>query len=325
MPVHAPSEVIGISHPLELLTNAQGLVSVALPRREPARSLAIRPERLHFAFRCRSRSRERLGIPGPSPEGHDGPGHAVQWRMMTERGKSRLAAPFVGLGLLVAILIGLGVLASQPVITLLAAYSSLAFVAYARFVGRVASGFDVIYWALPGAVAASVATIPVNQPWLVSGSEPTITAAGVGLLYGATTGACIAFVRSMVRRLSTGVAMWTVGLFVGFVGLAAVAIPACGCSTHAKAYVAAMKSDLRNLATAQEAHYTDHGVYAAAVGDLHGYSTTTGVHVQVLAKAGGGWLAVAAHDHSDTVCRIFVGGGVPQRGTEGQPHCIEDD
>ncbi|MDH3457676.1 MAG: hypothetical protein OER90_12630 [Gemmatimonadota bacterium] len=245
--------------------------------------------------------------------------------MMTERGKSRLAAPCIGLGLLVAMLIGSGVLASQPVITLLAAYSSLAFVAYARFVGRAVNGFDVIFWALPGAVAASVMTIPVHQPWLVGGSDPTLTAAGAGLLYGATAGACIAFVRSMVSRLSTGVATWTLGLFICFLGLGAIAFPACGCSTHAKAHVAAMKSDLRNLATAQEAHYVDHGAYAAAVGDLRGYATTTGVHVQVLAKAGSGWLAVAAHDHSNTVCRIFVGGGVPQHGAEGQPHCIEDD
>ncbi len=245
--------------------------------------------------------------------------------MVTEREASRLTAPFVALGLLVTLVIGVGVLASQPFITLLAAYSSLAFIAYARFVRRAANGFDVIFWALPGAVAASVVTIPVNQPWLVSGPEPTVTAAGVGLLFGATTGACIAFVRSMVPRLSTGVATWTLGLLAGVVALAAVSFPVCGCSTHARAYLAAMKSDLRNLATAQEAHYADHGAYAAAVADVRGYSATSGVHVQVVAKADSGWLAVAAHDRFDTVCQIFVGRGVPQHGTEGQPHCIEGD
>src|SRR5258708_39833045 len=44
--------------------------------------------------------------------------------------------------------------------------------------------------------------------------------------------------------------------------LAAIAIPKFA-STKEKAYLASMKSDLRNLVTAQEAYFSDNGVYYA--------------------------------------------------------------
>ena len=49
--------------------------------------------------------------------------------------------------------------------------------------------------------------------------------------------------------------------------LAAIAIPKFA-NTKEKAYVSAMKSDLRNLAAAEEAYFADYLTYASAIANL---------------------------------------------------------
>src|ERR671928_2244678 len=56
--------------------------------------------------------------------------------------------------------------------------------------------------------------------------------------------------------------------------LAAIAIPKFA-NTKEKAYMAAMKSDLRNLATAEEAYFADSVKYTNNLGTA--YATTSGV------------------------------------------------
>ena len=50
--------------------------------------------------------------------------------------------------------------------------------------------------------------------------------------------------------------------------LAAIAIPKFA-NTKEKAYIASMKSDLRNLITAQEAYFADNVTYASATTNLN--------------------------------------------------------
>ena len=241
---------------------------------------------------------------------------------MSKHAMSRLAAPFFALGLLITIVIGMGILASQPVITAFALYSSVAFLGYTWFVGRSINALDLIFWALPGAIAASVATMSI-QPGLVRGQDPTVTAIGAGALYGAMVGVCVAFWWAMVPRWSAAVGKWACGFVALTTGaMMLVAYPACACSNKAKAYQATMRSDLRNLATTQEAHYSDHRRYAATVGELEWFQSSHGVHLQVLAVSDSGWMATATHDRSEAICRIFIGAGVPQHGKEGEPRCL---
>jgi len=56
--------------------------------------------------------------------------------------------------------------------------------------------------------------------------------------------------------------------------LAAIAIPKFA-NTKEKAYLASMKSDLRNLITAEEAYFADSVKYTSNLGTQ--YATTTGV------------------------------------------------
>jgi prepilin-type N-terminal cleavage/methylation domain-containing protein len=118
--------------------------------------------------------------------------------------------------------------------------------------------------------------------------------------------------------------------------LAAIAIPKFA-STKEKAYMASMKSDLRNLATAEESWLADQNPPAYFGGaftnltpqvDASGaviYAPSNGVTVTVAAVPGG-WNATATHLQAPTrTCGIFVGAGGPNpvggSPVEGEPVC----
>ncbi|HWJ20722.1 MAG TPA: hypothetical protein VNS52_00085, partial [Gemmatimonadaceae bacterium] len=115
--------------------------------------------------------------------------------------------------------------------------------------------------------------------------------------------------------------------------LAAIAIPKFA-STKEKAYLATMKSDLRNLATAQEGYFADAKTYfsgtasndgAGATASLGGgYVPSSGVTVTVNTGTGG-WSASAGMATTVTSknCFIFVGMAGPNSVavSDGEPRC----
>ena len=95
--------------------------------------------------------------------------------------------------------------------------------------------------------------------------------------------------------------------------LAAIAIPKFA-NTKDKAYVAAMKSDLRNIATYEEQYAADQGgAYfggtATSAAPLQGFSPSQNVTVIVVALAGPPpeWSATATHSQSAKVCTMANG------------------
>lgn len=83
-----------------------------------------------------------------------------------------------------------------------------------------------------------------------------------------------------------------------------------------KAYIAAMKSDLRNLVTAQEAYFADHVAYAAAMDQLRDASqfwSSAGVTLVIEQVTAEGWRAIATHGGTKVRCGIFVGNVPPPR------------
>jgi prepilin-type N-terminal cleavage/methylation domain-containing protein len=88
--------------------------------------------------------------------------------------------------------------------------------------------------------------------------------------------------------------------------LAAIAIPKFQ-NTKGKANVTALKSDLRNLVTAEEAYYFDNGVYTQNVSSLP-FNTSPGVVLTVATATASGWGAIATHPASfPLTCAIFFG------------------
>jgi type II secretory pathway pseudopilin PulG len=90
--------------------------------------------------------------------------------------------------------------------------------------------------------------------------------------------------------------------------LAAIAIPKFS-ATREKAYFAAMKSDLKNLASQQEIYYSDNYSYSTSPGAL-AFVNSQGVIVTIAAStSSSGWAASATHAALGTTqgCAIYYG------------------
>ena len=108
--------------------------------------------------------------------------------------------------------------------------------------------------------------------------------------------------------------------------LAAIAIPKFA-NTKEKAYLASMKSDLRNLVSAEEAHFSDFNAYAPAIGatqsnGVAAFVPSAGVTIAVTIAAPG-WQATATHSQTAKTCAIFANGAaaVAPAVNEGEPKC----
>src|SRR3970282_1226794 len=88
--------------------------------------------------------------------------------------------------------------------------------------------------------------------------------------------------------------------------LAAIAIPKFS-ATREKAYFAAMKSDLKNLASQEEIYYADNYSYSSSLTDL-GFTESEGVTVAAGATTSG-WDASATHSALGSAqgCAIYYG------------------
>jgi prepilin-type N-terminal cleavage/methylation domain-containing protein len=103
--------------------------------------------------------------------------------------------------------------------------------------------------------------------------------------------------------------------------LAAIAIPKFA-NTKEKAYIAAMKTDLRNLVTAQEAFFADNNTYSSVIGgagvDIVG---SAGVTLTTGADAAKGFDGKATHTGTGKSCVVTVGSKTAAGKADGEPVC----
>jgi prepilin-type N-terminal cleavage/methylation domain-containing protein len=92
--------------------------------------------------------------------------------------------------------------------------------------------------------------------------------------------------------------------------LTAIAVPSFQ-QAKGRARAAALRADLRNLATAQEEYLGDHHVYATTLGALP-YTSSSGVTVTIVQATGSGWSATTTHPLSyPLICALYHGTAAP--------------
>lgn len=92
--------------------------------------------------------------------------------------------------------------------------------------------------------------------------------------------------------------------------LASFAIPKF-VNTKQKAYVAQMKSDLKNLATAEEAFFYDSTFYTTSLVALNNFRSSTGVTLTIGEATPMGWSASAVHSQTSRQCALYQGNAAP--------------
>jgi prepilin-type N-terminal cleavage/methylation domain-containing protein len=124
---------------------------------------------------------------------------------------------------------------------------------------------------------------------------------------------------SNTRKGFTLIELLIVVVIIGI--LAAIAIPKFA-TTKEKAFMATMKTDLRNLVTAQEAYYSDNQAFTNDTTALN-YSASKNVTVAIANVAGSGWEATSTHALvAGKQCDVYVGPNAITAGEkDGVPVC----
>jgi type II secretion system protein G len=124
----------------------------------------------------------------------------------------------------------------------------------------------------------------------------------------------------MNRKGFTLIELLIVVVIIGI--LAAIAIPKFA-NTKEKAYIASMKSDLRNLVTAEEAYFADSIKYTTAIGAGGlSYNVTSGNVAPTLALTADGWTGTITNTNTTKTCAIFIGStAIAPASKEGEPKC----
>ena len=113
------------------------------------------------------------------------------------------------------------------------------------------------------------------------------------------------------RRRRAGFTLIELLVVVVIIGvLASIAIPRYAL-TKGRANIARVKSDLRNLETAQESFFYENSMYSTTLPPLK-MNLSPGVSVTIVSADSSGWSATAIHATTNPVlCAVYYGKAAP--------------
>jgi type IV pilus assembly protein PilA len=109
-----------------------------------------------------------------------------------------------------------------------------------------------------------------------------------------------------MAKSKTGFTLVELLVVIVVIGILAAIVIAKFTSTKESAYIASMKTDLRNLAVYEQTYATDNGVYFSGDGSAQGFNPSAGVTVTATAILGTppSWSAVAVHARTPQTCSV---------------------
>ena len=122
------------------------------------------------------------------------------------------------------------------------------------------------------------------------------------------------------RNAFTLIELMVVVVIIGL--LAAIALPKFA-NTKGKANATALRTDLRNLATAQESYFYSNGRYTTSIDSLN-FRSSPGVVITLVEGDAKGWSASLTHPLAYPLkCALFMAGASPlaPATSEGQIAC----
>ncbi len=118
------------------------------------------------------------------------------------------------------------------------------------------------------------------------------------------------FFRAQMAKSRIGFTLVELIVVVVVIGILAAIVIAKFTNAKESAYIASMKTDLRNLAVYEQSYATDNGAYFSGDGLAEGFTPSSGVTVTATASAGAppSWRAVAVHARTSQTCSIGTNG-----------------
>src|SRR5260370_25145498 len=122
----------------------------------------------------------------------------------------------------------------------------------------------------------------------------------------------------MNRKGFTLIELLIVVVIIGI--LAAIAIPKFA-NTKEKAYLATMKSDLRNLITAEESYFADNTAYTTALPATM-YTASTGDAGPTITVSGSDYQAWGSNANTPRTCAGYIGAtALAPANKDAEPNC----
>jgi len=116
-----------------------------------------------------------------------------------------------------------------------------------------------------------------------------------------------------VRHDNRGFTLIELLIVVVIIGILAAIAVTNFANSKERAMVAAMKTDLRNLVSAEEAYFSNAQTYygGAVPNAAMPFDASQNVTITLSSVSSSGWSAEATHTYTPKTCAIFMGTGTP--------------